>query len=106
MKEIFAPTENGNKVMTMAEYIEREKLLRDINHYHLSDGKFQHWVEVQQAADVSPVRHGRWIDAYPDIEPNPMCMYGICSECGFEQGISKYLNYCPNCGADMRGEEE
>ena len=38
MKEIFAPTENGNTVMTMAEYIEREKLLRDINHYHLSDG--------------------------------------------------------------------
>ena len=90
----------------MAEYIDREKLLRDINHYHLSDGKFQHWVEVQQAADVAPVRHGRWIDAYPDIEPNPMCMYGICSECGFEQGISKYLNYCPNCGAYMRGEEE
>ena len=87
----------------MAEYIEREKLLRDINHYHLSDGKFQHWVEVQQAADVAPVRHGRWIDAYPDIEPNPMFMYGICSECGFEQGISKYLNYCPNCGAKMDG---
>ena len=88
----------------MAEYIDREKLLRDINHYHLSDGKFQHWVEVQQAADVAPVRHGRWIDAYPDIEPNPMCMYGICSECGFEQGISKYLNYCPICGAKMDGE--
>ena len=87
----------------MAEYIERGKLLRDINHYHLSDGKFQHLVEVQQAADVAPVRHGRWIDAYPDIEPNPMCMYGICSECGFEQGISKYLKYCPNCGAKMDG---
>ena len=88
----------------MAEYIEREKLLRDINHYHLSDGKFQHWVEVQQAADVAPVRHGRWIDSYPDIDPNPMFMYGICSECGFEQGISKYLNYCPICGAKMDGE--
>ena len=85
----------------MAEYIDREKLLRDINHYHLSDGKFQHWVEVQQAADVAPVRHGRWIDAYPDIEANPMFVYGICWECGFEQGISKYLNYCPNCGARM-----
>ena len=85
----------------MAEYIEREKLLRDINHYHLSDGKFQHWVEVQPAADVAPVRYGRWIDAYPDIEPNPMFMYGICSECGFEQGISKYLSYCPHCGAKM-----
>lgn len=52
-------------------------------------------------ADVAPVVHGRWIDAYPYIEPNPMFMYGICSECGFEQGISKYLNYCPNCGAKM-----
>ena len=28
---------------TMAEYIDREKLLRDIDHYHVSDGKFQHW---------------------------------------------------------------
>ena len=35
------------------------------------------------------------------IEPNPMFMYGIYSECGFEQGISKYLSYCPNCGAKM-----
>ena len=60
--------------------------------------------EYEDAADVAPVRHGRWIDAYPDIEPNPMFMYGICSECGFEQGISKYLNYCPNCGAKMESE--
>ena len=58
------------------------------------------------AADVEPVRHGRWIDAYPDIEANPMFMYGICSECGFEQGISKYLNYCPNCGCRMDGGVE
>ena len=55
--------------------------------------------------DVAPVRHGRWIDAYPDIEQNPMFMYGICSECGFEQGISKYLNYCPNCGAQMHEDD-
>ena len=55
------------------------------------------------AIEICRVRHGRWIDAYPDIEPNPMFMYGICSECGFEQGISKYLNYCPNCGSKMDG---
>lgn len=36
----------------MAEYIDREKLLCDIEKYHLSDGKFQHWVEIQPAADV------------------------------------------------------
>ena len=47
---------------------------------------------------------GRWINAYPDIEPDPMLMYGICSKCGFEQGISDKLNYCSNCGAKMEGE--
>ena len=60
-------------------------------------------IRYMVASDVVPIRHGRWINAYPDIEPNPMFMYGICSECGFEQGISKYLNYCPNCGAKMDG---
>ena len=71
----------------------------------LNNGKFDCLMNenrcINPSEDVSPVRHGRWIDAYPDIEPNPMFMYGICSECGFEQGISKYLNYCPNCGAKM-----
>ena len=92
----------------MTEYIEREYAVDavvdvyyntpDIN---LSCEKFETEIFKIPAADVAPVRHGRWIDAYPDIEANPMFMYGICSECGFEQGISKYLNYCPNCGARM-----
>lgn len=50
--------------------------------------------------------HGHWIDSYPDIDPDPMLMYGICSICGFEQGISYKLNYCPNCGAIMDLEEQ
>lgn len=36
----------------MDDYISRQKLLKDIEQYHLSDGKFQHWVEVQPSADV------------------------------------------------------
>ena len=28
--------------------IDADKLMRDIEEYHLSDGKFQHWVDVQQ----------------------------------------------------------
>lgn len=82
----------------MAEYIEREKLLRDINHYHLSDGKFQHWVEVQPAADVAPVRHGRWNDSLARITP-------YCSACGHSHRcLIRTPNYCPNCGAKMDGE--
>ena len=83
----------------MAEYIERDKLLRDINHYHLSDGKFQHWVEVQPAEDVAPVRHGRWLD-------------GKCTVCGWEEpdvgtwdgyDAEAWIEtpYCPNCGSLM-----
>ena len=99
----------------MAEYIERERtveLLRSLGNreYRKEKGTIQDAIkmishsEYTSAADVAPVVHGRWIDAYPDIEPNPMFMYGICSECGFEQRISKYLNYCPNCGAKMESE--
>ena len=104
----------------MAEYIERETLMRRIKEIHCAECDSYHgvrcracwvddtldYIDSEPAADVAPVRHGRWIDAYPDIEPNPMFMYGICSECGFEQGISKYLNYCPNCGARMAGGNE
>ena len=27
--------------------IDADKLMRDISEYHVSDGKFQHWVDVQ-----------------------------------------------------------
>ena len=82
----------------MAEYIEREKLLRDINHYHLSDGKFQHWVEVQPAADVAPVVHGRWIER-ERYTFGVMYDCSICDNRILDNGHS--WNYCPNCGAKM-----
>ena len=94
----------------MPEYIEREAAMKELMNdvpeqvgYSREDAA--DCIRYMDAADVDPVRHGRWIDAYPDIEPNPMFMYGICSECGFEQGISKYLKYCPNCGAKMDLED-
>ena len=94
----------------MPEYIEREATIKELMNdtpeqvgYSREDAA--DCIRYMDAADVAPVVHGRWIDAYPDIEPNPMFMYGICSECGFEQGISKYLKYCPNCGAKMDEKE-
>ena len=30
--------------------------------------------------------------------------YERCSECG--EPTNEYHNYCPNCGADMRGEQD
>lgn len=51
------------------------------------------------SADVKEVVHGKWIDAYPILEPHPMFAYGICSECGAQTGT--ITNYCHNCGAKM-----
>ena len=83
--------------------IDANALMRDIARYHLSDGKFQHWVEVQPTVDAEPVRHGKWMftpsDAFEAMFTKPKC-----SECGFESADGG--NYCPNCGADMRGEKD
>lgn len=62
-------------------------------------------IDNQPTVEVELVKHGHWINAYPDIEPNPMLMYGICSECGFKQSISDSLKFCPECGAKMDGSE-
>ena len=94
----------------MAEYIDREKLLRDIDHYHLSDGKFQHWVEIQLAADVAPVVHGEWIQI--DEGAGAECSncgeyYDSSGECDLMEGFrlfAKFYRHCPHCGSKMDGE--
>lgn len=49
------------------------------------------------AADVAPVRHGRWIE---------LSRASKCSECGFETGrYEPPRRYCPECGALMDGNE-
>jgi hypothetical protein len=45
---------------------------------------------------------GRWI-GMPRMGVHDMC----CSNCRYSSGIRFWNSpYCPNCGADMRGEEE
>lgn len=57
-------------------------------------------VKAMPAADVVEVRHGEWKHVVyhngrtPDEDM-------ICSECG-ASGLPNW-NYCPNCGADLRG---
>lgn len=63
------------------------------------------------AADVEPVRHGRWIWHEESFDYE-------CSDCHcrfdynktyelFDHGF-QFANYCPNCGAkmDLEGENE
>ena len=49
-------------------------------------------------------KKGKWeliIDGNEFGEPYPCGCY--CSECGFQSCVED--NYCPNCGADMRGDK-
>lgn len=58
---------------------------------------FARIIEELPAADVAPVRHGRWtrID-YHDAR---------CSECGHKTYYPDRISlYCPECGARMDGE--
>lgn len=64
--------------------------------------KFYEWLNTIPTID--PVKHGRWTKAerqgcwsYADV-------YKQCSECGKVTFLAEKMNYCPNCGADMRGE--
>ena len=55
---------------------------------------------INTAADVTPVRHGRWVDnGIPDS------ILSGCSVCGFTCGSSSFF-YCPICGAKMDESDE
>lgn len=58
---------------------------------------FEEKLKSMPTIDAEPVKHGKWIE-YPIADG-----MNQCSECGVLRfGES---NYCPNCGAYMRGEE-
>ena len=79
------------------EYISREKtleLLKSLSSRDYQDAiKMISYAVYTPAADVAPVRHGRWI--YHDD--------GVftCSECGNAESNDSY--YCRLCGAKMDG---
>ena len=89
----------------MAEYIEREAVMDALLHeqygYLCEDA-----ISSIPAADVRPVVKAHWTD-HRTIEHDGEW---YCTACGKE--ITIYMgadrkdryNFCPNCGADMRGE--
>lgn len=94
----------------MKEYIERAKVLESLGYEEnrrgdVLPGSTFDIILQEPAADVAPVRHGRWDKPVPgDGEP-------YCSECHAEQpwfyGYGYYEpDYCPNCGARMEKEEQ
>lgn len=88
----------------MSEYIDRQAVLDELDEdieefvecdYALKTAK--KYIKKIPPADVRPVVRGRWIpftsEAAGDI--------WYCSACDI--GFAHRMDFCPNCGADMRG---
>ena len=97
----------------MAEYIEREAVVRELNktydNMNAMGAQFYsgfmnavYRIKDFPAADVAPVVHGRW----EWLGPNRLvtdCMCGTCSACKVRSKYIVNTMLCPNCGAKMDG---
>ena len=110
-------------------YIERESAIKSLLNDCLGQVSYSRedaadCIRYMDAADVAPVRHGRWIIKHKHrggfrrytgiddmgeqhtITVDERVEYDdrYCSECG-KQSADNFLTYCPNCGAKMDLED-
>lgn len=93
----------------MDDYIKREAL-RDA--LYDADAITMNGVKILNqfpAADVEPVRHGRWIyirKGYGEYECS-VC-HGVDSDCSDYYGahVVTEQDYCPYCGSRMDGDDD
>lgn len=94
----------------MDEYIDREALMRRIKEIHCAECDSYHgvrcracwvddtlgYIDSEPAADVAPVRHGRWERTADGA--------ALCTACKRKMNLSQYgYAFCSLCGAIMDG---
>jgi hypothetical protein len=87
----------------MSRYIDADKLIEDVRRkrglHEIIKGVIYSFLHDAPTADVVEVKRGKWkVDETHDYEP-------YCSLCGHEPIAGEKYNYCPDCGADMRGDK-
>ena len=97
--------------MAEKEYIEREAVINALNDIGGYNGSSEVWsdgwneaineainvIKNIPAADVAPVRHGRWVKEKRDVLIHWHC--SACRECYFLDVPN--AKYCPHCGCKM-----
>ena len=94
--------------MTREEAVNRFKGIRKSFSISIAQSKFYPSKAIlnelcDMAIEALDRQKGEWVDDKDG--------YPCCSECGFSYGCiecchTEDTNYCPNCGADMRGDTE
>lgn len=93
----------------MAEHIKRETVINHLDACMDTIWKpeivaLKCFVEGIPAADVAPVRHGRWVHDGQRVRCGVDWWH--CSNCGsLASGVEIKFRYCPHCGAKMDGAE-
>ena len=101
----------------MSDYISRQVVIEEIDKWldsvgYCTVGKGLSYygeligcIEDVPTADVVEVKRGKWVDREADLGYEvyqcSVCKEEYCLETGSPQ--ENGYNFCPNCGADMRG---
>ena len=88
----------------MSDYISREAALTELQNPELFNvsPRFLQILRDLPAADVEPVRRGRW-----GKKQGGFWEFAACSLCGEKTPTVGIIpNFCPNCGAKMELEDE
>lgn len=97
----------------MAEYIDRDALLKHKRYISLDRYEIECIIDVDRIieatpAEVAPVKHGKWIgyqtNSFKNSSEGLKRKFYRCSICRTANAIR--VNYCPYCGADMRGNRD
>ena len=82
------------EVLTMDEYIERELAIEALSRGEGCGNVCRRAIERILAADVAPVRHGKWLCVDTDTE-----QFFLCNRCKKKEYWES--DYCPSCGCRM-----
>lgn len=91
----------------MSEYIDREAAIAWFMPYAHAGESIDADVVISdikgmKAADVAPVRHGRWEVVVGSDGKEHM----VCTGCRKQQDLTGVFSYCPNCGCRMDGGDD
>lgn len=95
----------------MSRYIDADKLQEEYKKLH--DGKLSLLIDTEPTADVRENVKGEWIEDNPR-EKSMMWRCSVCGRIAYYPTIGERksykkhcgYDYCPNCGADMRGDNK
>ena len=99
----------------MNDLISRQAAILQLSHNKCgndeNDIAVQHDIETIRALPSAQLERktGRWVDSYRSKLDGTRYWFRQCDQCLYERDDcdpEKDTKFCPDCGADMRGEQE